>query len=104
MSLKCQSFDCIYNDQEGDCFAQVVKISGGHAITTTGTMCSSFLAEGEFVRFEIANEFMNEYRMVSDTSNIKCGASNCRYNANAICTANEVIINDTDASCETFET
>lgn len=103
MSLKCQRFDCIYNDQGGDCFSANIMIKGRMAQTTSGTTCESYvLAEG-LQNYEFAYEFLDVNQMPSDTPNIKCDARNCKFNINRACKATTVEINKVDASCETFE-
>ena len=102
MALNCQSYSCIYNDKEGSCFAQKIDVVGRNAKNSDGTTCSTYVPEGQPARYEIAEEFMNGAKVPLGTASIKCGAMNCVYNADTACTAKAVVIDDADASCETF--
>ena len=101
MALACRSYDCVHNNKEGKCFAQMIDISGRTAKMISGTTCSSFIQGSPY--YEIADEFMADVKYSSNTANIRCYAKHCRYNAHTVCKADHVLINDEDASCGTFE-
>ena len=102
MALNCQSYNCIHNDKDGKCFAINIEVMGRNAGSSSGTNCGSFVPENGSDHYEIAKEFINENKSPSNTTNINCAARNCMYNDNTACTASHVLIEDLDASCETF--
>ena len=101
--LKCQSFDCVYNDKEENCFAKHISIDGRSAKKTSQTMCTSYLPENEFQNTEFAEDFMAIKKVPADVNNIVCAAQNCRFNQKQKCQAAHVKINSRSASCETFQ-
>ena len=103
--IKCGSLDCAYNDKSGKCFARNISIDGRSAQTTSETRCSTYTPDGSrFQNMEFANDFMDlGAAKAADTQNITCSAMNCFFNKNRSCTASNVEINPTDASCDTFK-
>lgn len=104
MALNCQSYDCIHNDNGGKCFAKIIAVKGRNAKATDSTTCDSYVPAKDWSSFEFANDFMEADILPSNTKNITCDARNCMYNFDTACTATSVIIDDQDASCETFKT
>jgi len=104
--LKCGSLDCAYNDKSGKCFAKNISVDGRSAQTTGETTCATYTPDGSnFTNMEFANDFMDlgTAKAASVSPNITCDAMNCRFNNNRACTASNVEINPSDASCETFK-
>ena len=104
MALNCQSYDCIHNDKDGQCFAKIIAVKGRNAKTTASTTCDSYVPSTEWFNFEVANGFIEADTLPSHTQNINCTAKNCIYNVDTACTATHVVIDDQGASCETFKT
>jgi len=102
MALNCLVYDCIYNENGGECFAKDVKIGNRNAQTTSGTTCNSYVAASPFNNYEFAHDFLESEGSASDVKNIQCSAMNCRFNLNQDCTATKVEINSNNANCETF--
>ncbi len=100
MSIKCQAQDCAHNGQ-GSCYAGAISVHGNHAHSTSQTACNNYVC-GSNSNAEFASEFgLSEHQ--TKTQDIKCHASNCKYNQNLGCHATSVKINSNTASCETFE-
>ncbi|MDZ4910828.1 DUF1540 domain-containing protein [Clostridium perfringens] len=94
-NLKCNATNCVHNESS-ECRAGAINVAGREAITTSETGCSSFVDRSN-------SGFTNSAdRGSTKPQNIKCEASNCKYNENLLCTADDVRINANDASCETF--
>jgi|GEM_PF-890370 len=102
MALKCQAKDCVYNENNGECFANTVMIGNKNALTTSGTTCNSYVPNNQVELYELADDFLEPSTNASDVRNISCSATNCKYNHNQDCVATKVKINDQNASCETF--
>ena len=101
MMLKCNSTDCIFNDQGGGCFASNISVTGRNAKTTSETNCATYQSKSD-QNTEFANDFMEMGKREVKNNNIICDALNCAYNKNTSCMASNVQINSGDASCETF--
>lgn len=103
MALNCESFDCLHNDKDGKCFAKVIAVRGRKAKNSDKTACHSYAPAKDWLNFEFAHDFMDADILPSNTQNIKCAAKNCMYNFDTVCTATSVLIDSTEASCETFK-
>lgn len=104
--LRCNCFDCAYNDKGGKCFARNISIDGRSAQTTSETNCATYTPDtANFTNMEFANDFMDlgAAKAATDAPSISCDAMNCRFNTNQRCTASNVLINKKNASCETFQ-
>lgn len=94
-NLRCNAKNCAYN-QYSECRAGAIKVGGSQAVSTEDTFCSSFM-DKSLAGF--TNSLDNGY---TAPENIKCEARNCKYNESKACKAQDVKINENDASCETF--
>lgn len=102
MPVNCSAIRCIHNDKDGNCYARYIQIRGHQVKVKEGTTCHSFAPEEPFDA-EFALEF-DAPMLQATTSNIKCGACRCKYNASSKCKADNVDISQQTASCETFQT
>ena len=94
-NLKCNATNCAHNESH-ECRAGAINVAGREAITTSETVCSSFV---DRANSGFTNSADGGY---TKPQNIKCEARNCKYNENLLCKADDVRINANDASCETF--
>ncbi|WP_042275455.1 DUF1540 domain-containing protein [[Clostridium] dakarense] len=97
-NLNCSATSCAYNNG-GGCFAGGINVDGRQATTTGNTTCASYIdkASAGFTNSS------NAYDSVG-TRDIRCKATNCKYNVDEACKAEQVHINnDKNASCETFD-
>ena len=94
-ALVCSAQNCVYNNAmycgKGD-----IKVGGEHASVCQDTCCASFQErKRESARSSVGNP--------STRIDIKCEASNCRYNDDCICHAEHVDIAGA-AACDCGET
>ena len=95
-NLKCQANNCSFNKQ-GSCFASNIKIEGFDAKVTPETYCDTFRNASDY---SLSNH-LGELNL-TDTQDISCSASSCKYNLYGGCNASHVDINFENESCETF--
>ena len=116
-NLKCNATDCAYN-QNYECKAGRIHVSGRGAVSIEGTSCTTFLdkdnsslvnsilgdsREKESFFNESNSSFVNNVdNSTTEPSNIKCEAHNCIYNQNKECHAEKVQIDKDNAYCYTF--
>ena len=94
-NLNCFATNCAHNEY-CECKAGAIRVGGREAVSTGDTFCSSFIDKS-------MGGFTNSVdNGLTTPQNIKCEAKNCKYNDNKACTAQDVRINENDASCETF--
>lgn len=98
-SLTCKATNCVHN-KSCDCMAGVINVQGIHATTISETTCDTFVEEGGY-SFDNLSSYHDTEKAVPET--IKCNASNCKYNDNGKCYADNVHIIAANASCGTFE-
>lgn len=96
-NLYCQAVNCAHN-YDKSCRAGYIHIRGCSASKTSETTCSTYFADS--VGF-----FTSAIEVGGNTTpnNIICEASNCIYNNDSTCTAENVLINSHFSSCETFK-
>lgn len=94
-NLNCCATNCGHNNS-GLCYAGFINISGHSAITSSNTCCSSFTNQTNDALTNCANCTCTKPEQIS------CDAVNCTYNENKSCVADNVQINASNASCETF--
>jgi len=102
MSVNCSAIKCIHNDKDGNCYARYIQIRGHQVKVKDDTLCHSYIPE-TLQDAEFAQEFDAPCHQAT-TSNIKCGACRCIYNASSKCKAENVKISQETANCETFQT
>ena len=95
----CKATNCAHN-KEAECMAGAISIAGSHATKTSETTCATFIEEGGYGFDNYAEHYDNSKTKIS---NIKCAASNCKFNEGGECFARNVLINAANASCYTFE-
>ena len=98
-SVTCKSTNCVHNNN-CECMAGVITVKGLHATTASKTTCSTFVIEGGY-SFDNLSSYHDNEKTKTETS--RCSASNCKYNENGGCHADEVQIMAANASCGTFE-
>jgi hypothetical protein len=103
MEILCKSYNCIYNNQEGGCTANRIKVIGIDAQTSTGTSCDTFSFQQDIYTFEFARELFFENNERTTTQVIDCQANNCKFNSNGRCRADFVRIDNIHSRCQTFE-
>lgn len=99
--LKCKANTCCYNN-EGNCCKGNIMVGGNHAVAIDNTCCESFSQRrGE--------NYRNAMERPSRTISIDCEATNCTYNTNYRCCAQQVEIKGCGAAecgqtaCTTFQ-
>lgn len=116
-NLKCNATNCMHN-QDYECKAGAIHVSGLGAVSIEGTTCTSFVDRdsSSFVNslagdpnekesfFNSSNSsFVNS---VGDSTtkpcDIKCEAHNCMYNEHKECHAEKVVIDADNACCDSF--
>lgn len=95
-NLICLDRECIFN-KSGNCYASHIKIEGYDANITPETYCDTFRDASSF---NLSN--CNQSTLPTNTQNISCSVTNCRYNISGGCCAVYVQINKVLSSCETF--
>ena len=94
-NLKCNATDCMHN-QDYECKAGAIHVSGLGAVSIEGTTCTSFVDRD-------SSSFVNS---VGDSTtkpcDIKCEAHNCMYNEHKECHAEKVVIDADNACCDSF--
>jgi len=103
MMVKCQNYHCVYNGENDTCFTDVIAVKGKSATSSSETLCGSFTAKAKVQDAEFAADFLQEVRSPAGVSNIECEASQCMYNQNLNCHAEQVDINEAGAKCITFK-
>ncbi|MBC5996763.1 DUF1540 domain-containing protein [Romboutsia ilealis] len=117
-NLKCNATDCAHN-QDYECKAGSIHVSGLGAVSTEGTTCTSFvdrdsssyvdrMAENSEEKEQFFNSFNSNFvNGVGDSTtqpcDIKCEAHNCIYNDNKECHADCVQIDAYNACCDSFD-
>lgn len=102
MSIKCGAHNCVHNDNEGNCYANIVNVRGAHSTVTDETLCKSFVDQGIAGDAEFAAEFNGSSKKAT-VDDIKCSACYCKHNDKNRCYADAIKINNDTASCDTFE-
>jgi len=102
MALNCQRHECIHNNTDGACFANIIRVRGIFSDTTNETTCTSFLSRSANLYMEFASEF-DELEFKASQSNIFCEASQCTFNHGGDCNAKNVQIEAANACCQTFK-
>lgn len=94
-NLRCSATNCAFN-QRSECSAGAINIRGAAAVTSQGTICSSYVDRS-------SNSFTNSVNYGrTEPDDIRCEACNCTYNENKNCTANNVRIDAYKVCCSTF--
>lgn len=116
-NLKCNATNCAHN-QDFECRAGVIHVSGLGAVSIEGTNCTTFVDRNDI---SILNSLAGDPRekesffnssnhsfvnssgdSITEPSNIKCEAHNCIYNENKDCHAEKVQIDARNACCDSF--
>lgn len=98
-SVTCKATNCVHN-KNCDCMAGVINVKGLYAMSTPETTCNTFVMEGGY-SFDNLSSYHDNEKTVPEK--IKCNASNCKYNDNGKCYAQNVQIMAANASCGSFE-
>ncbi|WP_434792961.1 hypothetical protein TPDSL_20650 [Terrisporobacter petrolearius] len=98
-SVTCKATNCVHN-KSCDCMAGVINVKGISAKTVQETNCNTFVEEGGHAHDNLSSLHDNK-KTVPET--IRCSASNCAYNENGNCYAQDVQIMAANAACGTFE-
>lgn len=113
--LSCSAGNCV-NNMNGLCSANKINVVGTNVNTSIGTQCETFSEKGFVNAFKnLSNmNLPGEIRQIFNNGSvemspeIKCNASNCVYNVNRVCNANDIIIygpgagTSEETQCETF--
>lgn len=100
--LKCDAIHCLSN-RDGQCCRPEIQVGGSHATEHHETCCESFRC----ITGDAANAV--DYSRTNPEMPIHCDATNCTYNHNCECSADNVKVIGHSAkdceqtSCETFE-
>ncbi|TGY96528.1 DUF1540 domain-containing protein [Petralouisia muris] len=92
--LKCSARNCMYNDEQL-CSKGDITIGGHDASKSNETCCESFR--------ERTGSMTNSVGHASKEVSVKCQATNCDFNDNCRCSANEIGIAGSNA-CSCGET
>ena len=117
-NLKCGATACLHN-QDYECKAGVIHVSGLGAVSVEGTTCSTFVDRDSSSLVNSLNGNPNEKEsffnssnssfvnslgdLTTEPSNIKCEAHNCIYNKNKDCHAKNIEIDSYNACCNSFD-
>ncbi|WP_455539158.1 DUF1540 domain-containing protein [Terrisporobacter sp.] len=117
-NLKCNATNCAHN-QDYECKAGNIHVSGLGAISIEGTNCTTFTHIDNSSFLNCLNKDPNEKESFFNSSNssfvdnpsnstthpcdIKCEAHNCKYNKNKDCSADFVQIDSLNACCDSFD-
>ena len=102
MNVTCGVKSCIYNEANGQCYANKISVGKQSATNTKQTKCNTYVPDHRLEFSEFAVEFLETAGQALKVSNIKCGAIKCRHNKNKSCMATRVTINPKTATCDTF--
>lgn len=83
--LGCDVSTCAYN-QERLCCRNSILVDGRKALQSTQTSCSSFAAKDHAMNNSSACNF------AESATDVSCKASRCIFNADGICSAQEIKI------------
>lgn len=93
--LKCTVQTCVHNKQYY-CDLDHIQVGGEHAKRADETCCDSF-------EERTGDTYSNVIGQASATSNIRCEATECRYNQSCKCHAGKISVEGGDA-CQCKET
>ena len=93
--LKCTVQTCVHNKQYY-CDLDHIQVGGEHAKRADETCCDSF-------EERTGDTYSNVNGQASATSNIRCEATECRYNQSCKCHAGKISVEGGDA-CQCKET
>lgn len=93
--LKCTVQTCVHNKQYF-CDLDHIQVGGEHAKRADETCCDSF-------EERTGDTYSNVTGQTSATSNIRCEATECRYNQSCKCHAGKISVEGGDA-CQCKET
>ena len=102
MALNCARYECVHNNTDGACFANIIRMRGIFSDTTDETTCASFLSRSANSYVEFAGE-LDELEFKANESNIFCEAGKCIFNHGGDCKAKGVKIEAENAQCEAFK-
>ena len=92
--LRCSARNCMYNDDQL-CSRSDIEIGGQDASRPNETRCESFK--------ERSGSMTNSVGQASEDTDVKCHATNCDFNENCKCHAEEIGIAGSNA-CTCGET
>lgn len=92
--LRCSARNCMYNDDQL-CSRSDIEIGGQDASRPNETRCESFQ--------ERSGSMTNSVGQASEDTDVKCHATNCDFNENCKCHAEEIGIAGSNA-CTCGET
>ena len=93
--LKCTVQTCVHNKQYY-CDLDHIQVGGEHAKRADETCCDSF-------EERTGDTYSNGTGQASSTSDIRCEATECRYNQSCTCHAGKISVEGGDA-CQCKET
>ena len=93
--LKCTVQTCVHNKQYY-CDLDHIQVGGEHAKRADETCCDSF-------EERTGDTYSNVTGQASSTSDIRCEATECRYNQSCKCHAGKISVEGGDA-CQCKET
>ena len=93
--LKCTVQTCVHNKQYY-CDLDHIQVGGEHAKRADETCCDSFAER-------TGDTYSNGTGQASSTSDIRCEATECRYNQSCKCHAGKISVEGGDA-CQCKET
>lgn len=93
--LKCTVQTCVHNKQYY-CDLDHIQVGGEHAKRADETCCDSF-------EERTGDTYSNGTGQASSTSDIRCEATECRYNQSCKCHAGKISVEGGDA-CQCKET
>lgn len=101
-ALKCDVVSCIHN-AENCCCKGTILVEGGEAKAPEDTFCASFFEKDE-------DSFQNVYESPDYSLQVDCEATNCAYNEDCECNAENIGICGgkhcgccEDTACSTFK-
>ena len=101
--LDCNVKSCSYNNEDGCCCKENIKVEGRSAKEAHSTCCGSFKDRGN------SSAFCNALRSASKETDVRCEAKHCRFNKNEKCQASHIGISGAGActcgetECASFE-
>lgn len=111
--LKCSAVNCLYN-YDALCSAETIKVQGEQAMGSGATFCGTFSSKsiGNYVSSITNMNYGGAAKQLFNTAamepHVLCDAVNCIYNANQLCNAdnvqiqNEVSTTAEQTECQTF--
>lgn len=97
--ISCRATECIHN-QKSECMAGVISIKGENATLAKEALCSTFVQEGGYGYDHLSSLYDDT---ATKTKDIRCAAGNCKYNDDGNCYSDKVVINASNANCNSFE-